>query len=79
MVNDRLHIICGNCGQDLKEYTTIGVNMRFINELNRLTPNERTGIVKLTFKNNDPLACIVAECDAVDIQTRALIMPVQIR
>lgn len=68
-----------NIDSDSKEYTTIGVNMRFINELNRLTPNERTGIVKLTFKNNDPLASIVAECDAVDIQTRALIMPVQIR
>lgn len=68
-----------NIDSDSKEYTTIAVNMRFINELNRLTPNERTGIVKLTFKNNAPLACIVAECDAVDIQTRAVIMPVQIR
>lgn len=62
-----------------EEYTTIGVNMRFINELNKLSPNERTGIVKLTFKNNDPLSCIVAKCDAVEVQTRALIMPVQIR
>lgn len=68
-----------NIDSESKEYTTIAVNMRFINELNRLTPNERTGIVKLTFKNNEPLASIVAECDAVDIQTRALIMPVQIR
>ena len=62
-----------------KEYTTIGVNMQFINELNRLTPNEKTGVVELTFKNNDPLSCIVAKCNAVEVKTRALIMPVQIR
>ncbi len=66
--------------ENKNEYTTIGVNMRFINELNKLSPNERTGIVELTFKNNDPLIAIVAKCDSVGLyQTRALIMPVEIR
>lgn len=68
-----------NIDSDSKEYTTIGVNMQFLNELNRLSPNKRTGIVELTFKNNDPLSCLVAKCDAVEVQTRALIMPVKIR
>lgn len=68
-----------NIDSESKEYTTIGVNMQFLKELNRLSPNERTGIVELSFKNNDPLSCIVAKCDTVEVQTRALIMPVQIR
>jgi DNA polymerase III sliding clamp (beta) subunit (PCNA family) len=62
-----------------KEYTTIGVNMRFLSELNRLSPNERTGIVELSFKNNEPLSPMIAKCDAIEVQTRALIMPIQIR
>jgi len=65
--------------ENQKEYTTIGVNMRFLNELNRLSPNERTGIVELTFKNNTPLNAIVAKCESPEYQTRALIMPIRIR
>ena len=48
MVNDRLHIICGNCGQDLKE-----VNMatwQYVSPIN----DEKTGDV---IHNADIIIC----------------------
>jgi len=70
----------------LKQYkfeektTTIAFNARYITEIiSNMAVNERTNIVKLTFKNKDPLHPIIVEADNHERQTTSLLMPVQIR
>lgn len=67
--------------QEEKEYTTLGVNIRFLEELKRMSVNPRTNILRISFKNNSPLSCIVAESknEDEDIETKTLIMPIQLR
>lgn len=60
---------------DDNSYTTIGVNVNFINELKNLS--SKSGRIELTIKNNAPLNVILAKSDNVNIQSRVLIMPIQ--
>ena len=67
--------------KDDKDYTTLGVNIRFLEELKRMSVNSRHNILKLSFKNNNPLSCIVAETQNEDeeVKSKTLIMPIQLR
>ena len=46
-----------------------------------MSVNPRTNILRISFKNNSPLSCIVAESknEDEDIETKTLIMPIQLR
>ena len=63
------------------EYTTIALNVKFVEELKRMSVNPRTQIMKFHFKNNSPLACVLAESTDETTQTtsKSLIMPIQLR
>lgn len=62
-------------------YTSIFLNVNFVEELKRMAVNPRTNIVKLTFKNNSPLAIVTAESkdENTNTKSKTIIMPMQIK
>ncbi|MCD8025067.1 MAG: hypothetical protein LUE64_05985 [Candidatus Gastranaerophilales bacterium] len=63
-----------------KEYTTLGVNIRYLERLKNMSVNSRYNLLKISFKNNSPLSCIVAESKDEDknVKSKSLIMPIQL-
>lgn len=63
-----------------KEYTTVGLNIEFLKDLKNLAVNKRINLIKLTFKNNNPTACVLVEStNGEDIATRTIVMPIDLR
>jgi DNA polymerase III sliding clamp (beta) subunit (PCNA family) len=71
--------IIPNIAEEEKDkYTQIALNVRFLKELEKMSVNPRTNIIKLQFKNNSPLSMIAVESEVGDIiKSKTLIMPIQ--
>ena len=64
--------------EEKDKYTQIALNVRFLKELEKMSVNPRTNIIKLQFKNNSPLSMIAVESEVGDIiKSKTVIMPIQ--
>ena len=63
------------------DYTVLGVNIRFMEELKKMTVNCKHNILKLAVKNNSPTSVIIAETkdENLSVKSKTLIMPIQLR
>lgn len=64
-----------------KGFTQIALNVKFVEDLKRMSVNSRTNIIKLVFKNNSPLSVVMAESynENDNVSSKTIIMPIQVR
>jgi len=64
--------------EDKKKYTTVAVNISYLEQLKNLSPNPKNNILKLHFDKKNVCAPILAECDNEGLDSKCLIMPIDI-